>query len=108
MQLLNMRQGARVTAAVIAILFSFGASAASPAEKFQPGVPYYFENFDPTMKPWDPGQDLNFEEVFKNYIYYEIIFDPSGREITVNRYLQNRKERSDRFLVRPDRSIEAK
>ena len=92
-------------AGIVAILLSFAASA---AEKFQPGVPYYFENFDPAMKPWDPGQDLNIEEVFKNYIYYEIIFDKSGREITVNRYLQNRKERSDRFLVRPDRSLEGK
>ena len=108
MSALSMRPVARVTAAVIAILFSFGASAASLEEKFQPGVPYYFENFDPAMKPWDPGQDLNIEEVFKNYVYYEIIFDRSGREITVNRYLQNRKERSDRFLVRPDRTLEAK
>ena len=108
MPVLSMRQDVRVTAAVIAILFSLGASAASLAEKFQPGVPYYFENFDPAMKPWDPGQDLNIEEVFKNYVYYEIIFDRSGREITVNRYLQNRKERSDRFLVRPDRTLEAK
>jgi hypothetical protein len=105
---MNMKPGVRIAAAVIAILFSFGASAASLAEKFQAGVPYYFENFDPAMKPWDPGQDLNIEEVFKNYVYYEIIFDRSGREITVNRYLQNRKERSDRFLVRPDRTIEAK
>lgn len=103
-----MRQGVRIAAAVIAILFGAGAGAASLAEKFQPGVPYYFENFDPAMKPWEPGQDLNIEEVFKNYIYYEIIFDPSGREITVNRYLQNRKEKSDRFLVRPDRSLKAK
>ena len=108
MPVLSMRQDVRVTAAVIAILFSLGASAASLAEKFQPGVPYYFENFDPAMKPWDPGQDLNIEEVFKNYVYYEIIFDRSGREITVNRYLQNRKENSDRFLVRPDQTLEAK
>ncbi|WP_059424722.1 hypothetical protein [Sulfuricella sp. T08] len=103
-----MRQGVRIAAAVIAILFWVGASAASLEEKFQPGAPYYFENFDPAMKPWDPGQDLNLEEVFKNYVYYEIIFDKSGREITVNHYLQNRKERSDRFLIRPDRSLEAK
>ena len=108
MSALSMRQVARITAAVIAILFSLGASAASLAEKSQPGVPYYFENFDPAMKPWNPGQDLNIEEVFKNYVYYEIIFDRSGREITVNRYLQNRKEHSDRFLVRPDRTLEAK
>ena len=103
-----MRKSVRVIAAVIAIQFWVGASAASLAEKFQPGVPYYFESFDPAMQPWDPGQGLNIEEVFKNYVYYEIIFDKSGREITVNRYLQNSKERSDRFLVRPDRSLEAK
>lgn len=103
-----MSRGVWVAAAVIAILFWVGAGASSLAEKFQPGVPYYFDSFDPAMKPWEPGQDLNIEEVFKNYVYYEIIFDKSGREITVNRYLQNRKERSDSFLVRPDRSLEAK
>ena len=101
-----MNLGVRSTAAVVAIFFWVGASAASLAERFQPGVPYYFDNFDSMMKPWDPGQDLNLEEVFKNYVYYEIIFDQYGREITVNRYLQNRKESSDRFLVRPDRSLE--
>lgn len=98
----------RVTFAVIAILLSFVAGAATLAEKFQPGVPYYFESFDPAMKPWDPGQELNFEEVFKNYMYFEIIFDSSGQKITVNRYVQNRKERSDIFLLRPDRSLEPK
>lgn len=101
-----MKPGVRVTAAVATILFLVWASAVSSAEKFQPGAPYYFENFDPAMKPWDPGHDLNFEEVFKNYIYYEIIFDSSGNKITVNRYLQNRKERSELFLLRPDRALE--
>lgn len=103
-----MRQNIRITAAVVAILCWVGASAAPLAEKFQPGVPYYFERFDPVMKPWNPGQDLNIEEVFKNYDYYEIIFDLSGGEIVVNRYLQNRKARSDRYLIRPDQSLEAK
>ncbi|MBI4809398.1 MAG: hypothetical protein HY799_10685 [Nitrosomonadales bacterium] len=103
-----MRQHIRVTAAIVAILYWVGASAAPLEERFHPGVSYYFENFDPAMKPWDPGQDLNIEEVFKNYDYYEIIFDQSGREIVVNRYLQNRKVRSDRFLIRPDLSLEAR
>lgn len=105
---MNMKPCVRISAAVIAALFFGGIGIASSADKFQPGVPYYFENFDPAMKPWDPGQDLNIEEVFKNYVYYEIIFDKSGREITVNRYLQNRKERSDRFQIRPDRALEEK
>lgn len=98
----------RVTAAVVAILYWVGAGAAPPGERFHPGVPYYFEHFDPAMKPWEPGQDLNIEEVFKNYEYYEIIFDQSGREIVVNRHVQNRKVSSDRFLIRPDLSLEAR
>lgn len=107
-KVLSVKHFVSTAVGIIAILLSFAVAAASLAEKFQPGVPYYFENFEPAMKPWDPGQDLNIEEVFKNYVYYEIIFDKSGREITVNRYLQNRKESSDRFLVRPDRTLEAK
>lgn len=98
----------RIAAGVLAALFSFGACAASLAEKFEPGTPYYFENFDPAMKPWDPGQGLNIEEVFKNYLYYEIIFDKSGHELTVNRYLRNGKERSDRYLIRDDGALEPK
>ena len=56
MPLLSMSLGVRATAAIMVALFGVGASAASLAEKFQPGVPYYFENFDPTIKPWDPGR----------------------------------------------------
>lgn len=100
-----MRQGLRIVATVMVILFLTGPGTVLSTEKFQSGVSYYFENFDPAMKPWDPGQDLNFEEVFKNYIFYEIVFDPSGQKITVNRYLQNRKDRSELFLLRSDRSL---
>lgn len=103
-----MRQGVCVTAAVIAILFWVEASAASLAEKFEPGVPYYFENFDPALRPWNPGQGLNIEEVFKNYLYYEVVFDQSGREVTVNRYIQNRKERSDKYRIGKDGGLELK
>lgn len=103
-----MRQNVCVTVAVIAILFWVGASAASSAEKFEPGVPYYFENFDPTLRPWNPGQGLNIEEVFKNYLYYEVIFDQPGREVTVNRYIQNRKERSDNYRIGKDGGLELK
>lgn len=103
-----MRQGVRVAAAVVAILFWVGASAASLADKFEPGVPYYFDNFDPALRPWNPGQGLNIEEVFKNYLYYEVVFDRSGREVTVNRYIQNRKERSDKYLIGKDGGLELK
>lgn len=102
--MLSANKGLRVVVVALAILFS--ASAA--AEPLKPGGVYYFEDFDPAMKPWSPGEGLNFEEVFKNYIYYEVVVGKAGREITVNRYTQNTMDRSDKYLIRPDGSLEAK
>jgi hypothetical protein len=84
------------------------ASAASLVDIFTPGTPYYFNSFDPGQKPWEPGQHLNIEEVFKNYQYYEIVFDQDGKEINVNRFLRGSKESSERYLLLPDMSLQKK
>jgi hypothetical protein len=81
------------------------AGQASAGERFVPGMPYYFDAFDPAQKPWKPGSDLNYEEVFKNYLFYEIIFSPSGTEMTVNRYIRNNKTDSERYQINPDGSL---
>lgn len=95
--------------ALLGALLAPSAAVAAPSlERFTPGTPYYFEHFDPSSRPWDPGQDLNFEEVFKNYQYYEIVFERGGREITVKRFIQNQKDGSENFLVMPDRSLRKK
>ncbi|MDD5242119.1 MAG: hypothetical protein PHG47_10450 [Sulfuricella sp.] len=99
-----MKKSVRIAAVVLATLLS----AVAVAETLQPGGAYYFESFDPAMKPWSPGEGLNIEEVFKNYMYYEIVIDKSGSGITVNRYIQNARDRSDKYLIRPDGSLEAK
>ncbi len=93
---------------VAGILFclSLAASAAPDTHSFAPGTSYYFEHFDPLQKPWRPGQDLNVEEVFKNYQYYEIHFQNGGREILVNRYIQNQKEAGVRYRIRGDGGLE--
>ena len=80
-------------------------SAASLADKFSPGTPYYFNEFDPGQQPWEPGQYLNLEHVYKNYQYYEIVFDQDGNGITVNRFLHGNKESSEKYLVLPDKSL---
>jgi len=69
---------------------------------------YYFNDFNPGMQPWVPGQFLNLEEVFKNYQYYEIIFDQDGKGFTVNRYVSGSKESSEKYLVMPDNSLRKK
>lgn len=96
-----------VLSAVVALgLVSLGAVSA--ADRLTPGMPHYFEHFDPTRKPWEPGRDLNLEEVFKNYQYYEIVLDQGGLEITVNHFIQNRKAGSEKYQVLPDRSLRRK
>jgi hypothetical protein len=94
---------------ILAALFLFAlpcaVSAASLADRFTPGTPYYFNDFSPGQKQWDPGQHLNFEEVFKNYQYYEILFDQDGKGITVNRFLRGSRESSEKYLVLPDKSL---
>ncbi len=95
--------------ALLGVLLAPSAAGAAPSmERFTPGTPYYFEHFDPSRQPWDPGQDLNFEEVFKNYQYYEIVFERSGQEITVKRFIQNLKDGSESYLLMPDRSLRKK
>jgi hypothetical protein len=93
-------------AAILLLALPNAASAASLADKFTPGAPYYFDHFDPGQIPWEPGQYLNIEEVFKNYQYFEIVFDQDGKGITVYRYLRGTKEGSDKYLVLPDNSLQ--
>lgn len=97
-----------IFAVLCLIAFTHAASAASLADKFTRGTPYYFDSFDPGQKPWEPGQCLNLEEVFKNYQYYEIVFDQDGKGITVNRYLHGSKASSEKYLVLPDKSLRKK
>ncbi|MFZ2300427.1 MAG: hypothetical protein WAW10_00995 [Gallionella sp.] len=87
---------------------SFAASAASLVGKMAPGISYYYEYFDPGQRPWKPGGNLNIEEVFKNYQYYEIVLDDDGKEITVDQYIQGNKAGSEKYLVLPDGSLQKK
>lgn len=89
-------------------VLQFAASAASLADKFMPGTPYYYDNFDAGQRPWEPGRNLNIEEVFKNYQYYEIVLDQDGKEITVNQYIRGGKAGSEKYLILPDGSLRKK
>ena len=56
----------------------FGLVACLQAQTFEPDTPYLYDSFEPQQKPWQPGRDLNIEEVFKNYQYFEVIFGRDG------------------------------
>jgi len=94
----------RAIAGLYLIGLQLVAGAASLAE-FTPGVSHYFDHFDPEQQPWEPGQNLNFEEVFKNYQYYEIVLDRDGKEIMVNQYIRGNKAISEKYLRLPDGAL---
>jgi len=98
----------RVLVGLLLLQLSLAAGAASLSEKFAPGTPYYFDSFDPGQKPWNPGQHLNIEEVFKNYQYYEIVLDKGSKEITVSLYIRGVKAGSEVYLELPDGSLQKK
>ena len=101
----NFRQ---IIAVLILLMLSHWAGSTPLADKFTPGTSYYFNDFDSEQQPWEPGQFLNFEEVFKNYQYYEIVFNQDGSEITVSRYLRGIKAFSERYQILPDNSLRKK
>ena len=103
---LSMLNAIRVVAAFCLLTLTSAAGAASLADKLAPGMPHYFDSFDATQRPWEPGQPLNIEEVFKNYQYYEILLDRDGKAIVVNRYLRGSKAASEKYLVLPDGSLQ--
>lgn len=96
----------RLPALLFLMVLSFAAGAASLADRFTPGTPYYFDSFDPLQRPWAPGPHLNIEEVFKNHQYHEILLDPDGGGITVNCYIRGSAAGSERYLVLPDGSLQ--
>jgi hypothetical protein len=93
-----------LAAAVLACI-AFFANASPAVLSFELDTPHYFENFDPEQKPWQPGQALNIEEVFKNYQYFEIRFLNQGNVIEVRRYIQNQRDRAERYRILPDGAL---
>lgn len=88
------------------LMLPLSAPVASPVHQLAPGAQYYFDSFDPGLRPWTPGQHLNIEEVFKNYQYYEVVLDRDGAAITVNHYVRGSKAGSEKYRVLPDGALQ--
>ncbi len=97
---------ARIVATGFLLIPMSAAGAATPADRLTPETSHYFDSFDATQRPWEPGHPLNIEEVFKNYQYYEIRLDRDGKGIVVNQYIRGSKAASEKYRVLPDGSLQ--
>lgn len=72
-------------------------------EKCRPNKSYYFSEFSPASLNLD--DEKNYEEVYKNYEYFEVLFNKSCDEIAVKRYVKGQFGSSDKYKVNADGSI---
>lgn len=79
------------------------AKDSSAAYKCRPDSPYYFSEFNPAS--WNPDSELNYEEVYKNYDYFEVSFSKSCDEITVKRYVTGQQSSIERYRLNADGSL---
>ena len=63
---------------VSVIAFSTDMSHARP-ERIKAGISYYSEDYTTKDGISDIGDEKNYEEVFKNYEYYEAVYDEHKR-----------------------------
>ncbi len=61
------------------------------------GETRYYDEFDPQRVPWQPAEERNIEEVFKNYRYFAIAVE--GNELTVAEYVQGKPAPARHFRI---------
>jgi mono/diheme cytochrome c family protein len=52
------------------------------------GTPHYYTEFSPGQTPWQAPEEKNFEEVFKNYEYFAIVYSNGGEDLEVSHYVK--------------------
>ena len=75
----------RLFVVIVFILTSFAVCYG--AEKYK-GGPHYFRDIKNGAAPYEPVEEINYEEANNLYTYYEAYFDDEGRVILLKKYLK--------------------
>ena len=81
--------------ALFAVLLLYLALLSTPS--CQAGEIRYYDTFDPARVPWEPDEEKNIEEVFKNYRYFSIERDDD--RLAVTEYLHGRAEPVQQYRI---------
>ena len=84
---------------LIVFLSVSSAVASPPLPAFEPGISHYFDELNRESVPWQPGPERNIEEVFKNYQYFELVFDDGGQTFTARHYERGKISGVQRYQI---------
>jgi hypothetical protein len=86
--------------------FALPSLARARPETIRAGLSYYSDELVESGPLRDIGAERNYEEVFKLYTYYEVLYDEIERVIRCFEYKRGELIRTDRYRYAPDGSLE--
>lgn len=82
-------------------------AGARPA-KIKPGIAYYADDYTVKEGIAELGEERNYEEVYKNYEYYEAFYDEQDRIKIFRAYKRGEVVWEERYFYHPDGSAAKK
>jgi len=79
--------------------------ASARPETIRAGVSYYSDELIEAGPVRDIGVERNYEEVFKLYHYYEVVYDENARVVRCLEYKRGEIIREDTYRYAPDGSL---
>ncbi|MBE9537171.1 MAG: hypothetical protein IMF07_08325 [Proteobacteria bacterium] len=87
---------------IIILYLAFAKTAIASPEVIKPGTLYYADEYEIKDNIAHLGAEKNYEEVFKNYNYYEAAYDDQKRLILFRAYKNGEIEWEERYSYHPN------
>ena len=91
-----------VRATTLVALTLLSVQAEARPEKVRPGMSYYSDEYLEQGLVRDIVAEMNYEEVYQFYTYYEVIYDDAGRPVVFIEYKRGDELRRDEYTYGPD------
>jgi mono/diheme cytochrome c family protein len=69
------------------------------------GSPHYYTEFNSGLRPWQAPEEKNFEEVFKNYEFFAIVYTNEGEDLEVSHYIRGAVAEVSHWQLQPDGTL---
>ena len=96
---------AALAAGLVLAPCALAAPASARPETIRAGVSYYSDELIESGSVRDIGAERNYEEVFKLYSYYEVVYDESERVVRCLEYKRGEVIREDTYRYAADGSL---